>query len=113
MARAVMGVVVDDYVPVMPLAALQRLTYAGEITRQRADMERRRFRFAQRVEGRVEEPGAEVLRFADDRGEGHAVEHVPHLLGDGLQGAVYDLERDRVDGLRGHGGPPSVVAMDV
>ena len=59
--------------------------------------------FAERVEVGVEQARAEVLRLADDRRERHPVEDVAHLLGDGLERAADDLQRDRVDlaGSRG------------
>ena len=103
MARSVIGVIVDDEVALMPFAVLQRIANAGEIARQRADMQRRRFRLAQRVEIGVEQSGAEILRLADDRGKRHAVEHMPHFFGDGLQRAVDHLQRDRIDRFSGHG----------
>ena len=100
--RSVIGVVVNDEVALMPFAALQRIANPREIAGQRADMQRSRFQLAQRVEFSVEQSGAEILRLADDGRKRHAVEHVPHLFGDGLQGAVDHLQRDRIDRLSGH-----------
>ena len=52
---------------VIPAPTLQGFLDAFEIARDRADMERRRFRFTERVELGVEKPGTQILGFADDR----------------------------------------------
>ena len=77
MARSVIGMIVNDEIAVMPFAVLQRVANAREIAGQRADMQRRRFRLAERIELGVEQSGAKILRFADDGGERHAVEYMP------------------------------------
>ena len=100
-ARPVVGVVVDDDVPVRPVP-LHHLLDAFEVAGERADVERGRFGLAEGVVLGVEEPGAEVLGFPDDRRERHPVEDVPHLLGDGVERAADDLEGDRVEFAVGH-----------
>ena len=95
-ARAVIGVVVDDDVAGLP-GVVQRLVDPPQVGRDGADVHRRRIRFAERVEVAVEEPGAEILRLPDDRRIGHAVEHMAHLLRDRVQGTADHLQGDRVD----------------
>ena len=80
-----------------------RLLDAAQIAGQRTDVHRRRVRFAERIVVPVEQTRAEVLALADDRGIGHAVEHVAHLLGDRVQRAADDLQCDRVDFCGGVG----------
>ena len=95
-AGTVIGVVVDHDVAGAP-RVVQGLLDAPQIGRDGADVHRRRIRFAKRVEAAIEEAGAEILRFPDDRRIGHAVEDVAHLLGDRVQRATDHLQRDRID----------------
>ena len=104
MAGPVVGVVVDDHVALVPDPALQGVPNPFEIARQRANVERRRLRLAQGVELGVEEPGAQVLGLADDRGEGHPVEDVAHLLRDGVERPADHLQGDGIDLLTRHEG---------
>lgn len=60
-------------------------------------MHRRGFGLAQRVEVHVEQAGTEILRFANDRGEGHAVENMRHLFCNGFERATDHLKRDGID----------------
>ena len=60
-AGAVVRVVVDNHVALVPFTALQAPLNAGQIAGQRTDMQRRRFRFAQGIEIHVEQAGAQVL----------------------------------------------------
>ena len=95
-AGTVIGVVVDHDVAGLP-GVVQGLVDPPQVGRDRADVHRRRIRFAERVEVAIEEPGAQVLRLPDDRRVGHAVEHMPHLFRDRVQRAADHLEGDRVD----------------
>ena len=88
--------VVDDDVALLDLAA-QRVHEAADVPGQRADVHRRRVGLAQLAAFRVEDARAEILRLADDRRVAHAEEHARHLLGDGVESAAEDPERDRVD----------------
>ena len=96
MAGAEIGMVVDDDIALAP-GRRHRGLDAAEIAGDRADMQRGVVALAERREGAVEEAGAEILALADDGREGHPVEDVCHLAGDGVQRAADDLKRDGID----------------
>ena len=99
-AAAGIGVVVHDHVAGADLLAAQREIFpdAADIAGDRAGLQRRRLlRLGQLVVVGVDQRGAEILRFPDDRGIGHAHELVAHLDGDVLQRALQDAGGHRVD----------------
>ena len=91
---AVIRVVVEDNVAFVDVA-VEQLDDVLDDARHGTHEHRRRFRFRQYEAIAVEDAGAEVFRFADDRGIGHAVEHARHLLSDGGEGAADDALHDR------------------
>ena len=97
--RAMVGVVVDDDVALVPLAILQGLLNPLEVSRDGADVQRGRIRFGQGVEIGVEQARAQVFGFPDDRRERHAIEHVAHFLRRRVKGAADHLQGDGIDGL--------------
>ncbi len=88
--------VVDDHVPFLDVVA-EPVQEAADVPGQRADVHRRRVRLAELAPLRVEDPGAEVFRLADDRRVAHAEQHARHLLGDGMERPAEHTQRDRVD----------------
>ena len=102
-------VVVDDHVAVLDLA-VEPVQEAADVPGQRADVHRRRVRLAQLASLGVEDPGAEVLGLADDRRVAHPEEHARHLLGDRVERAAEDAQRDRVDLDALPGGRPGPAA---
>ena len=112
MRGALVGVIVDHAVAGLPVFQLHRLFDPAQVAGQRADVHRCGVGFAQSVVFGVEQPRAKVLAFADDRGIAHAVEHVAHLLGDGMQRPADDLKGDRVEFL-GHVMPPYTRSMRI
>ena len=93
---AVVGVVVDDHVPLDELP-LEMAHEPADVPGERADVHRRRVRLAELAALRVEDPRAEVLGLADDRRVGHPEEDAGHLLRDRVEGAAEDPHGDRVD----------------
>ncbi len=89
-------VVVDDDVALLDFPA-QGVHEAADVPGQRADVHRRRVGLAELAALGVEDARAEIFRLPDDRRVAHAEEHARHLLGDGVEGAAEDSERDRVD----------------
>ena len=94
MGGAVIGVVVEDDVAFVDVA-VEQLDDVLDDARHGAHEHRRGLGLGQHEPVPVEDAGAEVLRFADDRGVGHAVEHAGHLLGDGGKRAADDPLHDR------------------
>jgi hypothetical protein len=92
----VVGVVVDDHVPLDELP-LEVAHEAADVPREGADVHRRRVGLAQLASLGVEDPGAEVLRLADDRRVGHPEQDARHLLRDRVERPAEDAHRDRVD----------------
>ena len=78
---AAVGVVVEDDVAVVDVVAEERNHVLDDL-RHRTHEHGCRVGLGQLVALMVEDARAEVLRFADDRRVGHAVEHPCHLLGD-------------------------------
>ena len=94
MGGAVIGIVVEDDVAFVDVA-VEQLDDVLDDARHRPHEHRRGLGLSQHEPVPVEDAGAEVLRFADDRGVGHAVEHAGHLLRDGGEGAADDPLHDR------------------
>src|SRR5712691_8352839 len=88
--------VVHDHVPVLDLA-FEPPEEAADVPGQRADVHRRRVRLAELPSFSVEDACAEILRLANDRRVAHAEENAGHLLGDRVERAAEDAQRDRVD----------------
>ena len=93
---AEVGMVVHDHIPFVDLPA-EGVHEAADVPGQRADVHRGRVRLAELASVGVEDPRAEVLRLADDRGVAHPEEHPRHLLRDGVESTAEDAQCDRVD----------------
>ena len=91
---AIIRVVVEDDVAFVDVP-VEQLDDVLHDARHRAHEHRRRFRFRQHEAVAIEDAGAEIFGFADDRRIGHAVEHARHLLSDGGKRAADDALHDR------------------
>ena len=99
MAGAEIGVVVDHHIAFVPVCQRNAFFNAAQIARDRADVHRRGIAFAQGVIVQIEQPRAQILTFADDRGIRHPVQHIAHLFRYRMQRPADNLQRDRINYL--------------